>query len=80
VNGLAAVDVDRVSAAADQHLDITIPHSVGNGIRYSTWPFLIMPQQSFNASLHCPWPTPPALQEQRAIQVVLFGNLHREIQ
>lgn len=79
VDGLAAVDVDRVSAAADQHLDVTIPHSKGNGIAFSTWPFLIMPQQSFFGAILCPWPVPPALQEPRAITVRLDGNLHREI-
>lgn len=78
--GLCAVDVDRVSAAGIGHLDVTIPNTVGLGIQFGLWPFLVMPQQAIVCEITTPWGTNPPLNRARAVQVFLHGNYHREVQ
>lgn len=77
--GLAAVAQDNGSSTTTGQLDICAPHLVGNGLNLRTYPFLIEDQQSFDAVLRCHLPSPPSLNDDRALVCVLDGNLLREV-
>lgn len=77
--GLAAVANDTVSASAVGNLDATLPHTEGVGIQFRVYPFLIESQQSIQASLRCPLASPPSLNDDRLVILMLTGTLLREV-
>ena len=78
--GLAAVANDTVSASAVGNLDIVLPMTIGNGMNYRTYPFLIEDSQAFSATLRCQFASPPSLNDPRLVTVILYGAMYREVQ
>lgn len=77
--GLAAVSNDTVSASAVGNLDICLPHTEGLGMNFRVYPFLIEDSQAIQASLRCPLASPPSLNDDRLVTLVLTGTLLREV-
>lgn len=77
--GLAAVSNDNAGATAVNMLDVVLPHTVGNGLNFRVYPFLIEAQQGIQVSMRSPWATPPSLNDDRLVTVWLSGNLYREV-
>jgi len=78
--GLCTVANDNASGTNVGTMDVVLPHTIGNGISYRVYPFLIENGQSFSATLRCFFASPPSLNDARLVTVVLHGSMYREVQ
>jgi len=70
----------QAGAAATQQYRLSSPGSVGKLWTLNTYPFVISPQQTFNAVLrNTGWTTVPGLVDDKLLFVILDGVLSREV-
>lgn len=77
--GAASLAVDTGSAATIAQQDVELWHSVGQAFEMKAYPWLVEPGQTIRASLRCLFDTPPTLNDDHLVFLVLDGKFLREV-